>query len=41
VCSSDLVELYVHRVRKKIEQSGSGIQTLRGFGYLLQVDEPA
>ena len=39
--SENAVELYVHRVRKKIERSGSSIQTLRGFGYLMQVDEPA
>ncbi len=37
--SENAIELYVHRVRRKIEQSGCRIQTLRGFGYLLQVDE--
>jgi DNA-binding response OmpR family regulator len=30
------IEVYVHRVRKKIEQSGAEIVTVRGFGYLLQ-----
>lgn len=37
--SENAVELYVHRIRRKIEHSGCGIRTLRGFGYLLQVDE--
>lgn len=36
--SENAVELYVHRVRRKIENSGCTIRTLRGFGYLLQVD---
>lgn len=36
--SENAVELYVHRVRRKIEHSGCTIRTLRGFGYLLQVD---
>jgi DNA-binding response OmpR family regulator len=36
--SEGAVELYVHRVRRKIENSGCSIRTLRGFGYLLQVD---
>jgi two-component system, OmpR family, response regulator len=37
--SENAVELYVHRVRKKIEGSDCNIRTLRGFGYLLQLDE--
>lgn len=37
--SENAIELYVHRVRKKIEESSCRIQTLRGFGYLLQVDD--
>ncbi|MET0984078.1 MAG: response regulator transcription factor [Steroidobacteraceae bacterium] len=36
--SENAAELYVHRVRKKIDGSGCNIRTLRGFGYLLQVD---
>lgn len=36
--SENAVELYVHRVRRKIEHSGCTIRTLRGFGYLLDVD---
>ena len=30
------VEIYVHRVRKKLEGSGVGIATLRGLGYMLR-----
>ena len=30
------VEVYVHRVRKKIEGGGIGIATLRGLGYVLR-----
>lgn len=37
--SETAVEVYVHRVRRKIEHSGCTIRTLRGFGYLLQLDE--
>lgn len=36
--SENAIELYVHRVRRKIEGAGVSIRTLRGFGYLLQVD---
>ncbi|UXY17153.1 response regulator [Chitiniphilus purpureus] len=34
--SADAVEIYVHRLRKKLDGSGVGIVTLRGLGYLLQ-----
>lgn len=37
--SETAVELYVHRVRRKIERSGCSIRTLRGIGYLLEADE--
>ena len=30
------IELYVHRVRRKLEGGGVEIRTVRGFGYLLQ-----
>ena len=30
------IEIYVHRVRKKLEGSGVGIATLRGLGYILR-----
>lgn len=36
--SENAVELYVHRIRRKIEHSGCTIRTLRGFGYLLVLD---
>jgi two-component system response regulator TctD len=32
------IEIYVHRVRKKLETSGVGIVTMRGLGYLLRSD---
>jgi len=30
------IEVYVHRLRKKLEQSGISIRTIRGLGYLLE-----
>jgi two-component system response regulator TctD len=33
------IEVYVHRLRKKIEGSRVQIRTLRGLGYILQCDE--
>jgi len=32
----DAIEVYVHRLRKKIEGTGAVITTLRGLGYLLE-----
>ncbi|WP_377701395.1 response regulator [Pseudoduganella sp. UC29_71] len=40
----DAIDLYIHRVRKKLESNQPGaaaITTLRGIGYLLQPREPA
>lgn len=34
--SSDAIEIYVHRLRKKLEACNVSIITLRGLGYLLQ-----
>ena len=34
--SSDAIEIYVHRLRKKLEGSGVKIVTFRGLGYLLE-----
>lgn len=34
--STDAIEIYVHRLRKKLEHSSVRIVTLRGLGYLLQ-----
>jgi len=35
------IELYVHRVRRKIADTGVVIRTVRGFGYLLEVGDGA
>lgn len=38
--SSNTIEVYVHRVRKKLEPLGIDIRTVRGMGYLLdRVDD--
>jgi two-component system response regulator TctD len=37
--STDAIEIYVHRVRKKLEHSNAKILTLRGLGYMLQADQ--
>lgn len=37
--STDAIEIYVHRVRKKLEHSNVRILTLRGLGYMLQADQ--
>jgi two-component system response regulator TctD len=34
--SEDAIEIYVHRIRKKLEHCDATIMTLRGIGYLLQ-----
>jgi two-component system, OmpR family, response regulator TctD len=34
--SADAIEVYVHRLRKKMEHCDASIVTLRGLGYLLQ-----
>jgi two-component system OmpR family response regulator len=36
--SENAVEVYVYRLRKRLEGTGCGIQTIRGFGYLLDVE---
>ncbi|MES9914234.1 MAG: response regulator, partial [Candidatus Sedimenticola sp. 4PFRAG1] len=33
------IELYIHRLRKKLDAPGIGIRTVRGLGYVLEVDE--
>lgn len=38
--SPDAVEIYVHRVRKKLQGSDVAIITLRGLGYLLKSQAP-
>jgi len=39
--SPDAMEIYVHRLRKKLAGSGVRIATLRGLGYLLDADDAA
>ena len=36
--SPEAIEIYVHRVRKKLEACDAGIITLRGLGYMLKHD---
>jgi two-component system OmpR family response regulator len=38
---SGTVEVYIHRLRRKLEGSGLGIRTVRGLGYLLEAEAPA
>lgn len=35
---SNAIEVYIHRLRKKLESSGAHIRTIRGLGYLLEED---
>lgn len=35
---AEAIEIYVHRLRKKLEGSGAVVSTLRGLGYLLGED---
>ncbi|MGE4368431.1 MAG: response regulator [Burkholderiaceae bacterium] len=35
--SENAVEVYVYRLRKRLDGTGASIQTVRGFGYLLNV----
>lgn len=39
--SSNAIEVYVHRLRKKLEPSGVKIATVRGLGYCLERDVAA
>jgi two-component system, OmpR family, response regulator TctD len=34
--SIEAIEVYIHRLRRKIEGSGAAIRTLRGLGYMLE-----
>lgn len=36
---SNAIEVYVHRLRKKLEPSGVSIRTIRGLGYMLEKDK--
>jgi two-component system OmpR family response regulator len=35
------IEVYIHRLRKKLEHSGVRIRTIRGLGYLLEKEQAA
>ncbi|MNP63170.1 Transcriptional regulatory protein tctD [compost metagenome] len=37
--SADAIEIYVHRLRKKLEGSAVRIVTFRGLGYLLEATD--
>ena len=37
--SDNAIEVYVHRLRKKISPSGASIRTIRGLGYLLEAEK--
>lgn len=39
--SPNAIQIYVHRLRKKLEPAGVIIVTVRGLGYLLRIDETA
>ena len=32
------IEVYIHRLRRKLEGSGLSIRTVRGLGYLLEAE---
>jgi two-component system OmpR family response regulator len=34
--AAGMIEVYIHRLRRKLEGSGVGIRTVRGLGYLLE-----
>ncbi|MBL8332017.1 MAG: response regulator transcription factor [Rubrivivax sp.] len=38
---SGTIEVYIHRLRRKLENSGLSIRTVRGLGYLLEAGAPA
>jgi two-component system OmpR family response regulator len=37
--ADNAIEVYVHRLRKRIEPYGAVIRTVRGLGYLLETSE--
>jgi two-component system response regulator TctD len=41
VLSDDALEVYVHRLRRRLETSGARITTLRGLGYVLEAQAAA
>jgi two-component system response regulator TctD len=41
VLSHDALEIYVHRLRRRLDGSGAAIRTLRGLGYVLEASPDA
>ena len=39
VLSRDALEIYVHRLRRRLQGAGANIRTLRGLGYLLEAGD--
>lgn len=39
--SSNAIEVYIHRLRKKVEPAGVTIRTIRGLGYVIDKLKPA
>jgi len=39
--SENAVEVYIYRLRRRLEGTGASIQTVRGFGYLLEANDNA
>ena len=39
--SSNAIEVYIHRLRKKIEPAGVTIRTIRGLGYVIDKLSPS
>jgi two-component system response regulator TctD len=39
--SPEAIDIYIHRLRKRLEPSGLRIRTLRGLGYLLETHDDA
>jgi DNA-binding response OmpR family regulator len=35
---SSVIEIYVHRLRRKLEGAGFQIRTIRGLGYMIDED---
>jgi DNA-binding response OmpR family regulator len=41
VLSHEALEVYVHRLRRRLDGTGAAIHTLRGLGYVLEADDDA
>jgi len=41
VLSHDALEVYVHRLRRRLQGSGAAIHTVRGLGYVLEPSDEA